>query len=379
MAYPNQQFPGQQYPQPGPPYGRPPLQPAAWQQTYVRPPLTPQGGFQPAPYGFPPPAPYGAPPPWQPPPRKSSPLLVLALVVATGSLLTLLVLIFLDRSSPENIQPQYQNEQYEVPPATDEPPELFIPDTEKEAEEYVEDNPLYSVSLASPVRCEVQLEEGQKSDSEMETYLQSFMGCLTRVWGPALEQAGHVAHTPKVSVLPKGEEVQSGCGTQPAPAAFFCLKDQRIYLTQDIALVLTEDSSQARAVFQLVMAHEYGHAVQARAGILASARVLDYHAESDSRKLELSRRVEVQADAFAGMALNSLSQSMGITEQDRREILEILYELGDDQLRKRHNVDPVDEGDHGEGTNRRMWGERGLTSTDIGVGNSFVAPASEVK
>ena len=291
----------------------------------------------------------------------------------------MLVFILIDSQNSE-VEVQYQNEQYEVPPVTNRPPEFHVPATKAEAQEYLEENPLYTMTLPSPVRCEIQIEENpNRSDDELEEELQSYMNCLTRVWGPALEDAGFVAITPKVTVVPSGSPFQSKCEVDAGPNAFFCLLDQRIFLTQDIAKILGEDSARARSVFHLILAHEYGHAVQGRAGILGAGLVIQYHAEDEREVLDISRRKEVQADAFAGLALNALGHSLGVTDKDRAEMLEMWYEIGDDQLRRRAGADPTKEGDHGLGENRRMWGERGLTSSKVAVANSFTAPDSEVR
>ncbi|MDO5084754.1 hypothetical protein EII34_04205 [Arachnia propionica] len=359
----------------------------------MHPPLTPQGGFRPTPYGFqpgaqwspvgqgfPPPRYHGAPPPWQQhPPRRSSTGLLVALVVASAALLGVMLLILTD-SQGSTVDVQYQNEDYEVPPVSDNPPDFHIPDTETEARKYLEDNPLYDITLPSPVRCEIQLSDKQKkSDAALEEELQSYMNCLTRVWGPALEEAGFIPITPKVTVVPSGSPFQSKCEVEAGPNAFFCLLDQRIFLNQEVAESLAEGGPQARSMFHLIIAHEYGHAVQGRAGILGAGLRLQYHATSEKEVLDISRRKEVQADALAGLALNSLGHSLGVTDKDRQEISEMLYEIGDDQLRRRAGLDPDQEGDHGRGENRRMWGERGLNSADVGVSNSFVAPSSEVR
>lgn len=302
----------------------------------------------------------------------------MALIVASGALLALLALILIAPAG-FSVDPQYRNEDYKVPPVSTNPPEFPIPETEAEAARLLEDNPLYEQSLPAPVRCEITVGKGSMSDAALEKDLQSYMTCLTRVWGPALEEAGFVAITPKVTVVPSGSPFQSKCQVDAGPNAFFCLLDQRIFITRDIVDAVGSQASRARSVFHLILAHEYGHAVQGRAGILGAGLYLQYHAESKQEVLETSRRKEVQADAFAGLALNSLSHSLGITEQDRAEMLTMLYEIGDDQLRSRAGRNPDQEGDHGRGENRRLWGERGLTSSEVEVANSFTAPASEVR
>lgn len=325
------------------------------------------------------PGPYGPPPQWQQPQRSSSGLLV-ALIIAGGALAALLLFIVIDSmGKPNDINAGYQNENYELPPVTSSPPDLVYPQDSSEAAMYLRDNPLYNVSMASPVRCEVQLDGAVRSDDQLEEHLQTFFGCLTRAWGPSVEVAGFTAYTPQITIFPTNSEIQTPCGAVPAPGAFFCAKDQRIYLSQDIVAALPEESAAARSNFYLITAHEYGHAMQGRTGIIASSVVQQYEAETSEEKLDVSRRVETQADCFAGLALNSLGQSLGVTDEDRADVLQSLHDIGDDQLRARLGGDPNEVGDHGRGENRQLWGSRGLGSSSLGTCNTFVAPSSEVE
>ncbi len=272
---------------------------------------------------------------------------------------------------------RYQNESWELPPITSSPPELPMPKTEAEARTWLTGNKIYDITLASPVRCELELlPAGSVNDDALEKYLQKYIGCLTRVWGPALEQAGYIAYQPQITVFPAGDSIQTPCGTINSQNAFYCSSDQRIYISQDVADALTTDTQQSRVLFNLVIAHEYGHAMQGRTGILAAEHGIT--AMEEDNALEMSRRFEVQADCFAGNAMNSLSEGLGITDQDRQDILQISYEIGDDQLMKRSGQTP-EPGGHGTGDNRRMWVKRGLGASSLGICNAYAAPSSEVK
>ena len=174
-------------------------------------------------------------------------------------------------------------------------------------------------------------------------------------------------------------KVITGCGTQESQNAFYCAADQRIYIAQDMLDVLSTDLSKARAIFNLIIAHEYGHTIQGQSGILVSGNALAKR-DSDSKAIEISRRLETQADCFAGAAMSSLWQGLKLTDADRQDILNIIMDLGDDKLRERNNGDPNEEGDHGKGKNRHTWLERGLNSGgSLGQCNTFTAPSGEVE
>ena len=362
----------------------------------LRPTFSPgPAGFQPMPQGFPAlpqhpgfaprgfsqyPPPGGAPS-WTPPPKRPVGLLV-ALAGATTLLVGMLIMVVFQtlngNDQPQTVSVEYQNEDWELPPVTSNPPPLPFPEDEQEAKKVTDANDLYDVSLASPVRCDLPLLQGGKvADEELSKHLQNYIGCLTRVWGPALQQAGYKAYQPKITVFPEGETVTTGCGTSKSQNAFYCGADQQLYIAQDILDVLSTDVDQARSVFDLIIAHEYGHAIQGRSGILGGKHVLESDL-SKSQALELNRRNETQADCFAGAAMSSLWKGLNLTDQDREDIIKTTFEIGDDQLAERHNL-PNTTGDHGTGANRRLWLERGLGAQTLGSCNTYTAPSGEVE
>lgn len=277
--------------------------------------------------------------------------------------------------------PDYQNEDYQVPSVSSSPPDLEIPETMGELMDLLEANPIYEETFPVPVRCDLPLETGASSlsDEALEQRMTTYIDCLTRAWGPTLEAAGFIAYQPRVTVYPGGGTVNTPCGTAESMNAFYCGGDQNLYLAPDIAGVLPPATAEERLLFELVMAHEYGHAMQGRTGVFAASAILAYDEEDEAVALELSRRTEVQADCFAGLGLLSLGQSMGMDENDVAAMSQISFEIGDDQLAERFGGDPTVLGNHGTGQNRQLWIERGFSGTDISTCNTWVAPPDEVR
>ena len=378
---PPQQFPA---PQPAVTY---PAPVATQMSTTPGPAFLPNAptGFRPAPQGFPAmqqPTPTFIPGGYASPvtPRRPPTGLLVALFSALVLLTGMVAISIFNQSGSSTVASDYKNEDWKVPPVNDTPPPLVVPENGEEGKKLMEENLLYDTSLESPVRCDLELPPGDRqSDKELETHLQAYLGCLTRVWGPTLEKAGYKAFQPRITVFPEGGKVTTGCGTQESQNAFYCAADQRIYIAQDMLDVLSTDLSKARAIFNLIIAHEYGHTIQGQSGILVSGNALAKRG-SDSKAMEISRRLETQADCFAGAAMSSLWQGLKLTDADRQDILNIIMDLGDDKLRERNNGDPNEEGDHGKGTNRHMWLERGLNSNgSLGQCNTFAASSGEVE
>ena len=140
------------------------------------------------------------------------------------------------------------------------------------------------------------------------------MECLVRVWQPPLTAAGFQIFRPSVTIYT--EEISTKCGSGRMPRnAFYCRADQQIYWSNTLGEILAPFEESQRAGDQ-IMAHEFGHAIQGRTGIIASSHGhLTEHLRRGAR-LELRRRTEVQADCFAGMFLRSVSVSLGLRQAD---------------------------------------------------------------
>ena len=90
---------------------------------------------------------------------------------------------------------------------------------------------------------------------------------------------------------------------------------------------------------------------------------------SDSEQLDLNRRLEMQADCLAGVFLNSVSASTGMTTTERQRIIQLFSDLG--------GAIPYDD-DHGTGVNRAYWATLGMGAMTPGVCRTFTAPADKV-
>ena len=124
-----------------------------------------------------------------------------------------------------------------------------------------------------------------------------------------------------------------------------------------------------------VMAHEFGHAVQGRSGILASKNWLRSEAPSNSASLQIARRNETQADCLAGIFVRSVSRSLGLQQTDVAAIEDGFASGGDDVVTGKKGI----EGNHGLAGTRRYWGATGLTTSAIGKCNTYVAPDNLVR
>ncbi|MFP5282681.1 MAG: neutral zinc metallopeptidase [Actinomycetes bacterium] len=335
------------------------------------------GGWQRAPYGSPfgsPRLPQYPPGPAMPPPRRRrNPLasLLRALVFLTLVSVVGMVLINSMAGTQAPAAP-YQNEDYRVPPPDLSPPPLPVPETVGEAEAYIAENRFYEQTAPVPVRCSAPpINVRTADDDQLQAHFEGLMECLVRVWEQPVAAAGWEMVRPTVTIY--GSRVTTKCGTTEVNA-FYCAADQQIYYSNRLSDAVTIVRRNKWAA-DVVMAHEFGHALQARTAILISAKALGQQSGSQQTELELSRRLETQADCFSGMFMRAVADSVGIAPSDREGIEDTYTAVGDDVLSGQANIN----GNHGLGRSRRYWGAAGLDTSRVGDCNTFVVERSLVR
>ena len=162
------------------------------------------------------------------------------------------------------------------------------------------------------------------------------------------------------------EGVQSACGTAPAAVGpFYCPADQKVYIDlsfyDDLDRRFGAPGDFAQAY---VLAHEIGHHVQHLLGL--TGRVGRAQQADPSSGNEMSVRLELQADCFAGVWGNSTAQRGLLEHGDVEEGLGAAAAVGDDRIqqRGRGTINP-ESFTHGSAAQRTQWFRRGLESGDV--------------
>lgn len=268
----------------------------------------------------------------------------------------------------------YVNERYTPPPADMNPPAIPGPRDLASAGRLTVQNPLYDQAIPVPTRCQLAPIDGlTASRVQLEGHLNQLMGCLMAVWESPVEAAGFTMPRPPVVVY--NSPVKTACGTFEEVNAAYCSGDQRVYYAQPLLRAFPPSIRTSPYAVEMIVAHEFGHAIQARTAILASEKRLEQRAASEAAALELSRRTEVQADCLAGQFVRSVAQSQALAAPQLDALGTFTYNLGDDVLSGRPGFS---EG-HGLGASRQDWFERGLASDAVAACNSFAAPSGQVR
>jgi uncharacterized protein len=175
------------------------------------------------------------------------------------------------------------------------------------------------------------------------------------------------------------DAIQSTCGSaQSATGPFYCPADSLVYL--DLGF-FTELQQRFRAPGDFaqayVLAHELGHHVQHLLGIESQVRRLQ-QARPDQQN-ELSVRLELQADCFAGVwghhAAEPGRAAQGKVELESGDIEEGLNAaaaIGDDRIQRMSGsrVAP-DNFTHGSSEQRVTWFRRGFDRGEIQACETF--------
>jgi predicted metalloprotease len=306
-----------------------------------------------------------------PAPRRRNPLgLVLLMVI--GLTLTALGGLVISGLTAESSTAAYQNDDYQIPPPDTSPPPIPVPETYEQAEQWITKSPFYNQTAPAPVRCNSRpINVVTASDAQLKAHFEGLMECLVRVWEPPVTNAGFIIVRPTVTIY--GEELTTKCG-KSGVNAFFCTADQQVYYSNLLPEALPT-VRQNKWTADIVMAHEFGHALQGRTGILISAHALGQNSGDEGISLQYARRLETQADCFSGMFLRAVSQSIGVQQQDEDGILQIYAAIGDDSLAGKPNV----VGNHGLARSRKYWGKTGLATSAVGDCNTFIVPSRLVR
>jgi uncharacterized protein len=229
-------------------------------------------------------------------------------------------------------------------------------------------NPLPFLGVATKAP-EVQMQESAQpyQESPQEAKLREMTAVVLadteETWNALLPQYG-VQYTEPTLVLFSGA-VQSACGTaQSAMGPFYCPLDQKVYVDMSFYDELSQrfgapgDFAQA-----YVIAHEVGHHVQNLVGTAEKVQAAQQRMPR-AQANELSVRMELQADCYAGVWAHTAARSRQLLESgDVEEGLRAASAIGDDRIQRETQGRVVpDAFTHGSSEQRVRWFRRGLES-----------------
>ena len=238
-------------------------------------------------------------------------------------------------------------------------------------------NPLELLSgggVQVPRQTETQTRTGEVANDQTTEFVARVLGSTERVWEEKFRATGRRYEPPTLVLF--SDAVRSACGmAQAAVGPFYCPPDQKVYI--DLAFfdeMARRLGASGDFAHSYVIAHEVGHHVLNLLGTadkVTQARMQAPEAEAN----DLSVRMELQADCFAGVWAKSADDSAQILEAgDIEEGLNAASAVGDDRLQKRSKGYVVPESfTHGSSEQRVRWFRRGLDTADMNQCETFNA------
>ncbi len=191
-----------------------------------------------------------------------------------------------------------------------------------------------------------------------------------RLWGRLLSAQGGQWQDAKLVLF--RDRVESACGfAQAASGPFYCPGDQKVYIDLGFYRELEEKfGAPGEFAEAYVLAHEIGHHVQAMLG--TEAKVKEAQARQPSGANDLSVRLELQADCYAGVWGYSAAKAGRLDAGDVEDGLRAAAAVGDDRLQRMSTGQVHPESwTHGSSAQRMTWFRRGFDSGAMTACDTF--------
>lgn len=212
-----------------------------------------------------------------------------------------------------------------------------------------------------------------QGEDDYEVFASTVLGSTDVTWEDIFIASELTYPLPRL-VLFRGS-TESGCGVATSSVGpHYCPTDETIYLDETFfdELVTRFGSEGGDVAEAYVIAHEVGHHVQNVLGVMDQVQNAQRQAESQQEVNDLSVRLELQADCFAGVWANSISDQGVFLPGEIEEALDAAAAVGDDRIQQRveGQISP-ENWTHGSSAQRVDWFTTGFETGDPTSCNTF--------
>ena len=216
-------------------------------------------------------------------------------------------------------------------------------------------------------------EDRSQASDEMKQFVGVVLAETEDVWNGVFQAEGTQYQEPTLTLF--SGQVQSACGfASSASGPFYCPSDRKVYLDTTFFEQLDRQFGASGDFAQAyVIAHEVGHHVQNLIGVLPRFNQMR-QSMSQAEANEMSMRVELQADCFAGVWGHFTAQKGLLEDGDIEEALNAAQQIGDDTLQRKTQGYVVPESfNHGSSEQRQRWFRRGFDQGTLDACDTFGA------
>ncbi|UJF16475.1 zinc metallopeptidase [Jeotgalibaca sp. MA1X17-3] len=236
---------------------------------------------------------------------------------------------------------------------------------------------LNNQSVNTPQQQTVPYTENEE-EKELSDFVAVVLADTEDVWSQVFEENGINYEEPSLVLFTKS--VQSACGVAGSSTGpFYCPVDQQLYIDLSFYNELVQ-KFQAPGDFAMayVVAHEVGHHVQKLLGV--SDQVQGLRGQLSEKEFNrYLKRLELQADYYAGVWAHFEQEFDYLNEGDIEEAMNAASAVGDDRIQKAAQGYVVpDSFTHGTSEQRMRWFKKGFESGNLKDGNTFDVTDSEL-
>lgn len=220
---------------------------------------------------------------------------------------------------------------------------------------------------ALPEQSQVEAPQGQAppQNDEGRQFTAAVLGSTEDVWNEIFAKNRLRYREPTLVLFSR--QVRSACGlSSSATGPFYCPGDEKLYLDTDFFRELKQEFKSPGDFAQAyVIAHEVGHHVQNLLGVMEKV-------QRAGNTNELSVKLELQADCFAGIWAAAANAKGLVEAGDPEEAMRAASAVGDDAIQRRSTgyVRP-ETFTHGSSRERVRWFTTGFKSGDVAQCDTF--------
>ncbi|WP_336795335.1 neutral zinc metallopeptidase [Erwinia aphidicola] len=216
-----------------------------------------------------------------------------------------------------------------------------------------------------------QQRKASPKDDEAAQFTRTIFAMTEDTWQQLFQQMGKQWKAPTLVMY--RNQTQTACGGgQAAMGPFYCPGDSKVYIDLSFYDEMKNKLGAGGEFAQgYVIAHEVGHHVQHLLGIEQKVRQMQQGARQ-TQVNQLSVKMELQADCFAGVWGHYMQQQNVLETGDLESALNAAQAIGDDRLQQRGQGRVVpDSFTHGTSQQRYTWFKKGFDGGNPGQCNTF--------